>query len=100
MEAEDGPSALALLDQGGAVDLLFTDVVLPEKMNGAELAAKAIERRPDLTVLYTSGYNENVTIHNGGLDADVDLIAKPYRKQELARRLRAALDSRGATGIN
>lgn len=93
LEAENGPMALALLDKGTPVNLLFTDVILPENMNGAELAAEALKRRPGLKVLYTSGYNENVIVHNGMLDENVSLISKPYRRQELAQRIRAVLDS-------
>ncbi|MGY8959570.1 MAG: PAS domain-containing protein, partial [Alphaproteobacteria bacterium] len=92
-EASSGPAALAILAEETPIDLLFTDVILPDNMNGAELAAKARQQRPALKVLYTSGYNENVIVHNGMLDKDIALISKPYRRQELAQRLREILDS-------
>jgi PAS domain S-box-containing protein len=91
-EAADAQAALALLDQGVPADLLFTDVVLPRGMNGVALAAEARLRRPNLRVLYTSGYTENAVVHNGILDEGVELLAKPYRREELARRLRQILD--------
>ena len=93
LEAENGPSALAILAEETPIDLLFTDVILPDNMNGAELAAKAQSQRPSLKVLYTSGYNENVIVHNGMLDKDIELISKPYRRQELAQRIRQILDA-------
>ncbi|MFU8896683.1 MAG: PAS domain S-box protein [Gammaproteobacteria bacterium] len=88
----NGPEAIAILEQGGAVDLLFTDIVMPGGMNGRELAERARVLRPGLKVLYTSGYTENAIIHHGRLDAGVDLLSKPYRRAELATRIRAALD--------
>lgn len=88
----DGPSALALLDNGAKVDVLFTDVVLPNGINGFTLAAAARARRPDLQVLYTSGYSANSIIHNGGINEDIDLLNKPYRRLEVARRLRKSLE--------
>lgn len=90
LEASDGASALAVLDDEASVDLLFTDVVLPHGMNGVKLASAASARRPDIKILYTSGYTANVI--DGVLDADIELIAKPYRRSELARRLRLALE--------
>jgi CheY-like chemotaxis protein len=79
--------ALSALGTAGHVDLLFTDVMLPGGMNGRELAEAARERRPDLPVLFTSGYNEAVVVHEGRLDPGVDLLPKPYRYDDLARQL-------------
>ncbi|WP_282607113.1 PAS-domain containing protein [Pelagibius sp. Alg239-R121] len=87
-EAGDGVTALKILREGKQADLLFTDVVLPHGMNGVVLAKQAVALRPKIKVLYTSGYTENATIHNGVLDADVTLIDKPYRRADLAVFLR------------
>ena len=70
---------------------MFTDVVMPE-MNGAKLAAQALLRRPDLRVLFTTGYTRNAVVHNGVLDAGVELIGKPFTMGELAAKVRAVLD--------
>jgi len=91
VSAVDGGSALEALDRVGRVDLLFTDVVLPRGMNGALLARAARERQPDLRVLYMSGYTRNAILHNGVLDEGVQLITKPFRKADLAKKLRQAL---------
>ena len=94
--AESGPKALALAEAVGAFDLLFTDVVMPDGLNGRQLAEQMRALRPGLRVLYTSGYSEDAIIHNGRLDAGVDLLHKPYRKRELALKVRKVLDSRGS----
>jgi PAS domain S-box-containing protein len=90
--AIDGPSALEALERVGKVDLLFTDVVLPRGMNGAALARVAQERQAGLKVLYMSGYTRNAILHNGQLDEGVQLITKPFRKTDLAQKLREVLD--------
>jgi signal transduction histidine kinase len=95
IEAHDGPAACEILDQAGRVDLLFTDVVLPKGMNGTALAREARKRRPGLKVLYMSGYTANAIIHHGVLDKGVHLLTKPFRKVELARKIREVLDSSG-----
>jgi nitrogen-specific signal transduction histidine kinase len=89
--AVNGTEALALLDRGAAIDLLFTDVVMPGGMNGRELAEEVKRRRPGTHVLYTSGYTENAIMHHGRLDPGVALLIKPYRKTELARKIREVL---------
>ena len=86
--------ALTILQGNGHIDLLFTDVVLPGKMGGRALAEEAAKLRPDLPVIYSSGYTQNSIIHQGRLDADIELLSKPYKKQDLAQRLRAVLDKR------
>jgi PAS domain S-box-containing protein len=86
--AEDALKALATND----VDLLFTDVIMPGAMNGPDLVRRARRRQPSIKVLYTSGYTENAIVHNGRLDAGVLLLPKPYRRADLARMLRAALE--------
>jgi PAS domain S-box-containing protein len=91
LAAADGAAALALVDKGAAFDLLFTDVIMPGGMNGRQLADAIRARRPSLNVLYTSGYTENAIVHHGRLDPGVALLNKPYRKTDLARKLRDAL---------
>ncbi|MBV8925950.1 MAG: PAS domain S-box protein [Bradyrhizobium sp.] len=92
LAAANAAEALALLDQDQPFDLLFTDVIMPGPMNGRRLADTILQRRPDLKVLFTSGYTENAIIHHGRLDSGVLLLAKPYRKSDLARMIRKALD--------
>lgn len=89
--AGNAGEALAIFDSGESIDLLFIDVVMPGSINGRRLAVKARKRRPSLKVLFTSGYAENALIHDGRLDADALLLAKPYRKIELAKMIGAAL---------
>lgn len=93
LEASDGAAALELLAGETAVDLLFTDVVLPGGMNGVALAKSAQERRPGIKVLYTSGYTEIAVARSGVLRAGENLLAKPFRRDHLARRLRDVLDA-------
>jgi len=91
--AHDGPSALRLLARDDVrVDLLFTDVVMPE-MSGRELAERARAIRPDIKILYTSGYTRNAIVHNGRLDPGVEMIAKPFTFQLLSARVRDILDA-------
>jgi PAS domain S-box-containing protein len=95
LEAHDGPSALRLLErQEGRVDLLFTDVVLPAGMTGAHVAEAARRIRPDLKVLFTTGYARNAIVHHGRLDPGVELITKPFTFADLAARIRDILDAR------
>ncbi len=93
LEAGNAKQALELIDSDAAIDLLFTDVIMPGSMNGRLLADEALKRRPGLRVLFTSGYTENAIVHHGRLDAGVLLLAKPYRKPELAKMIRTALDN-------
>jgi PAS domain S-box-containing protein len=92
-EAHDGPAALRVLDQQPRVDLLFTDVVLPGGMTGAQVAAQARALRPNLKVLFTTGYARNAIIHHGRLDKGVHLITKPFSFNELAAKIRDIIDS-------
>jgi nitrogen-specific signal transduction histidine kinase len=92
IEAHDGPSALRLLERQARVDLLFTDVVLPGGMTGAQVAARAREFRPDLRVLFTTGYARNAIVHHGRLDRGVRLITKPFTSSDLATKVRDVLD--------
>ena len=88
--AGDAEAALALVDQGAAFDVLFTDVVMPGGMNGRELAEAVRKRRPGTKVLYTSGYTDEF-VHDGRLDSGVALLRKPYRKSELSQKIREVL---------
>ena len=89
--AANADEALALIDQGTAYDLLFTDVIMSGSKSGRELADEVLRRRPDVKVLYTSGYSESAIIHNGRLDPGVLLLTKPYRRYDLAQMIRVAL---------
>ncbi len=92
LQAADGEAALEVLKKEPSVKLLFTDVVLPNQMNGAELAGAARKIVPGIRVVYTSGYNENITGPDGVLGDGDTMLAKPYRQNELAQSLRKALD--------
>ena len=93
LEAANAAEALKIIENGAEVDLLFTDVIMPGAMNGRQLVDEALRRRPLLKILFTSGYTENAILHHGRLDEGVLLLAKPYRKPELARMIRVALNS-------
>jgi len=93
LEAADGRAALALLrNKGTKIDLLFTDVVLPGGMSGAMLAKEALEIRPGLEILFTTGYARDAIVHQGRLDPGVQLITKPFSYADLAARIRDILD--------
>lgn len=92
LAADNAESALRLIDEHPDIQLLFTDIVMPE-VNGRKLALEAQCRRPELKVLYTTGYTRNAVVHNGVVDPGVELIGKPFTLEELAARLRAILDS-------
>jgi len=87
-----GPEAIEILAQTQSFDLLFTDIVMPGGMSGRELADTALKMRPEIKVLFTSGYTEQAIIHNGRLDPGVQLLSKPYRRQQLAEKVRLLLD--------
>jgi signal transduction histidine kinase len=91
LEAINAAEALVVIDGAQKIDLLFTDMIMPGAMNGRQLADAALQRRTSLKVLFTSGYSNEAIIHHGHLDAGVLLLAKPYRKSDLARMIRAAL---------
>jgi PAS domain S-box-containing protein len=91
--AKNATEALAIIDDATKLDLLFTDVIMPGSMNGRQLADEAVKRRPSLKVLYTSGYTENAIVHHGRLDPGVLLLAKPYRKSDLALMVRKAFEA-------
>ncbi|WP_245435917.1 CHASE3 domain-containing protein [Methylobacterium sp. V23] len=90
IHAEGAKDALQMLDTHPEIALLFTDVVMPE-VNGRELAEAVHQRRPNLPVLFTTGYTRNAIVHNGLVDADVQLLAKPYTLEQLALKVRQAM---------
>ena len=91
VQAHDAPSALKLLEIRPEVQLIFTDVGLPG-MNGAQLVAAARAMRPDIKVLFTTGYARNAIVHQGRLDRGIELITKPFTRLQLASRIRDVLD--------
>lgn len=92
IEADGGLAALRLLDAHPEISLLFTDIVMPD-INGRKLADEAARRRPNLKILYTTGYTRNAVVHNGVVDAGVELIGKPFTVEQLAAKIRAVLES-------
>lgn len=84
--------AMTVLTEERPFDLLFTDVVMPGDMNGRQLSDAAKRVQPSLKVLFTSGYTENAIVHHGRLDPGVALLSKPYRRGDLAKRVRQVLD--------
>jgi CheY-like chemotaxis protein len=91
VEASGPSQALRMLDEGQQVTLLFTDVVMPD-MSGRQLADRARGKRPNVKVLYTTGYTRNAIVHNGMLDPGTNLLTKPFSIEELAAKVRKILD--------
>jgi CheY-like chemotaxis protein len=90
--ADGGEAALVAIDNADQrIDLLLTDVVMPG-MNGRQLADVAAAKRPNLRILYMTGYSRNAIVHQGRLDPGVSLIQKPVSEQSLAMRVRSMLD--------
>jgi PAS domain S-box-containing protein len=94
LKADNAESALGILKSGLPINLLFTDVVMPGKLRSPELARQARLLQPDIVVLFTSGYTQNAIVHGGRLDPGVELISKPYRREQLARKIRHLLANR------
>ncbi|MEJ8848286.1 PAS domain S-box protein [Variovorax rhizosphaerae] len=94
LEARDAAAALAILEDGAQVDLLFTDVVMPGKLRSPELARIAQQMLPGIAVIFTSGYTQNAIVHGGRLDKGVELLGKPYTHDALAKRIRRVLADR------
>ncbi|WP_313804824.1 PAS domain-containing sensor histidine kinase [Sphingobium sp.] len=93
IEAGNGAAALKVLDGAPQrIDLLFTDVILPGGMTGADIAREAQALRPGLRVLFATGYARNAIIHHGRLDPGVELLTKPFSYAELAAKVRTMLD--------
>jgi PAS domain S-box-containing protein len=94
-EAEDGVTALAILKEAGEIDLLFTDLIMPNGIDGQELWRQARALRPRLKALFTSGYSEQFLKGRGATEAGVPLLNKPYRTRALAEAVRNVLDTPG-----
>ena len=93
LEAGDGHAALAILKQPVAIDLLFTDLIMPGGINGQELLRRARELHPDLKAMFTSGYSEQFLQDRSSAEVTVPLLNKPYRKRALAEAIRGVLDT-------
>jgi nitrogen-specific signal transduction histidine kinase/CheY-like chemotaxis protein len=91
LHADGAASALRALDAHPDVTLLLTDIVMPD-VNGRKLAEEALRRRPELKVLYMTGFTRNAVVHNGVLDTGVHLLTKPFTVDELGARVRGVLD--------
>jgi len=88
LDAADGEEALRVFGaNAAAVDLLLTDVVLPGKVRGRELSERVQAVRPEVRVLFMSGYTENSIVHHGRLDDGVHLIGKPFKREQLALKV-------------
>jgi CheY-like chemotaxis protein len=98
LRANEAQAALTILQSGVKVDLLFTDVVMPGPLRSPELAQLARGLLPGIRVLFTSGYTQNAIVHGGRLDPGVELLSKPYRQEDLARKVRRLLDDAARTG--
>jgi CheY-like chemotaxis protein len=94
LKADDAESALIILKSGLPIDLLFTDVVMPGRLRSPELAKQAKLLIPGIEVLFTSGYTQNAIVHGGRLDPGVHLLSKPYRREQLAAKVRHLLANR------
>ncbi len=92
LEARDGAEALERLEANPAIEMLLTDVVLPGGMNGRQVAEAVRERRPEIKVLFATGYTRNAIVHHGRLDPGVVLLSKPFSSDELLRAVRRILD--------
>jgi CheY-like chemotaxis protein len=96
LTASDASSALAVLGSATKVDLLFTDVGLPNGTDGRQLVEQARAHWPELKVLFTTGYAKTALMHHGRLDPGIELIVKPFSEASLARRIRGILDGKRA----
>ena len=94
LQANNADSGLAIVNSGMKIDLLFTDVVMPGTIRRPELARRAKQKLPDLGVLFTSGYTQNAIVHAGRLDEGVELISKPFTREQVSRKVRQVLDAR------
>ncbi|MDB0573918.1 PAS domain S-box protein [Ralstonia solanacearum] len=94
LKASNADQALTVVESGVHIDLLFTDVVMPGSLRSPEMAHQAVQILPALKVLYTSGYTRNAIVHGGRLDPGVELLSKPYSRQQLAFKIREVLGNR------
>jgi signal transduction histidine kinase/ActR/RegA family two-component response regulator len=91
LDAPNGAAALILLESSNRVDLLFTDVVMPGPVSSGSLVKAARELQPAIKILFTSGYTQNAIIHHGRLEPGTNFLSKPYRKAQLAEKIRELL---------
>jgi PAS domain S-box-containing protein len=91
LTAKDADSALVIIESGATIDLLFTDIMMPGTLRAPELARKAQQRIPGIAVLFTTGYAENAALRGRQLDSGINLITKPYARDQLGRKLRQIL---------
>jgi CheY-like chemotaxis protein len=94
LKADNAHDALGIVKSGIPIDLLFTDVVMPGPLRSPDLARQAKALLPELAVLFTSGYTQNAIVHGGRLDPGVELLSKPYGRDQLARKVRHLLANR------
>ncbi len=87
LQASHAAAAIAMLESGVHIDLVFTDVVMPGPIKTREFGARIAEIAPLMPVLFTSGYTENAIVHQGRLDDGVHLLSKPYSRTDLARKV-------------
>jgi signal transduction histidine kinase/DNA-binding response OmpR family regulator len=99
LKADNANAALVIVQSGMPIDLLFTDVVMPGPLRSPELARQAKAHLPGLAVLFTSGYTQNAIVHGGRLDPGVELLSKPYGRDQLARKLRQLLADRPVPAV-
>jgi CheY-like chemotaxis protein len=92
LQADDGPTGLKILQSGERIDLLVSDIGLPG-MNGRQLVEAAREQRPDLKVLFITGYAENAALANGFLLPGMEMVTKPFAVDALAARIRDMIAS-------
>jgi two-component system cell cycle sensor histidine kinase/response regulator CckA len=97
LEAEDAATAMKVFDAQAAVDLLFSDIVMPGDMNGRLLARWALQRYPRVKVLLTTGFSEEAASERSGVNGGFQLLSKPYTKEKLAKAVRTVLDTKTAS---
>ncbi len=95
LKANNAEQALAVVESGVHIDMLFTDVVMPGALRSPEMVRRAVQMLPTLKVLYTSGYTQNAIVHGGRLDPGVELLSKPYSRQQLAFKICQVLGNDG-----
>ncbi|MCG7400421.1 MULTISPECIES: PAS domain S-box protein [Caballeronia] len=99
LKANDAAQALAVVASGVHIDLLFTDVVMPGSLRSPDMARQASQTLPGLKVLFTSGYTQNAIVHGGRLEPGVELLSKPYSREQLATKVRQVLGDSGSKAI-
>ena len=97
LRAKDGPGALTVLESGARIDLLFSDMIMPGALKSDDLVRRARQYQPDIAVLFTSGYADGSGVKMPE-EQGIELLAKPYSREALARKIRVALDNAGKTG--